>query len=347
MLEAHKTWQEKLKKGKGVLAIMLVVAISLTSCVSTHSPCTPNPLSITYKNVTAAEAQQLIRENSNLIILDVRTQSKYDSGHIPNAALIPVEELADRLGELDETKLILVYCQSGGRSAQASQVLVDNGYSQVYNLEGGIIAWQEAGAAVNHLPIIESLTASEDQVAPGSSCRIKCIASDPDEDELSYEWSTDGGRISGDDSTITWNTPDAVGTYNITVVVTDGQGGESRGSLTVNVVVNHPPIIKDLIITSEDPKDFDLRRLKVYKGARCDIECDALDPDGDELSYEWSAEGDWTDGGEIFGHGFVITWTAPPTIDPNVTITVAVSDGRGGTDTESIVFEVVGCRCRL
>ena len=161
----------------------------------------------------------------------------------------------------------------------------------------------------------------------------------------------EGSSISGDGSTITWAAPDVVGTYNITVVVIDGQGGESRSSLTINVAVNHSPIIKDLIVISEDDRNFNLKsseNYKVYKGASCDIECDALDPDKDKLSYEWSAKGDWTDGGKISGKRFsVVTWTAPSRGDPEVTITVTVSDGRGGTDTKSIVFKVVTCRCSL
>jgi rhodanese-related sulfurtransferase len=87
----------------------------------------------------------MIESNPNLVILDVRTQAEYDSGHIQNATLIPVTELANRLGELDTEKEILVYCKAGGRSATASQILVDNGFSKVYNMLGGITAWMSAG----------------------------------------------------------------------------------------------------------------------------------------------------------------------------------------------------------
>ena len=354
MFKSHKTRREKQGPKRkpasflyGMLVIMLVAAMGLASCVSTHTPSTPNPPSITYKNITVDEAQQLIQENSNLIILDVRTQQEYDSGHIPNAVLISVEGLADTLGELDKTKPILVYCQSGVRSAQAGQILADNGFSEVYNLEGGIIAWQEAGAAVNHLPIIESLTASEDHVAPASSCQVKCVASDPDGNELSYEWSTNRGSISGNGSIITWTAPDTVGTYTITAVVTDSHGGESKGSLRINVAVNHPPIIEDLIVTPENPNDFkrEDEQMKILKGKNCEIECVASDPDKDELSYEWSAETDrWSDAGTISGGDCVVTWTAPR-YACEVTITVTVFDSKGGTDTEIIVFEVAPCRC--
>jgi len=98
-----------------------------------------------YFDVSVSQAKQMIESNPNLVILDVRTQAEYDSGHIQNATLIPLTELASRLGELDKNKEILVYCGSGGRSATASQILADNGFSKVYNMLGGITAWRNAG----------------------------------------------------------------------------------------------------------------------------------------------------------------------------------------------------------
>jgi len=100
---------------------------------------------LSYVDVNVSVAKQMIESDPNLTILDVRTQSEYESGHIQNATLIPVTELAGRLGELDKNKEILVYCASGGRSATSSQTLVDNGFSKVYNMLGGITAWKSAG----------------------------------------------------------------------------------------------------------------------------------------------------------------------------------------------------------
>jgi rhodanese-related sulfurtransferase len=83
----------------------------------------------------------------NLVILDVRTKSEYDSGHIYGATLIPVTELLARIGELASHKNdpILVYCGSGGRSQTASGYLDSNGFTNVYNMLGGIAAWKSAG----------------------------------------------------------------------------------------------------------------------------------------------------------------------------------------------------------
>jgi hypothetical protein len=203
---------------------------------------------------------------------------------------------------------------------------------------------------VNHPPTITSLIADTSQVIPRGSCCVECQAEDPDGDSLIYTWSASGGSISGEGPAVTWTAPEAVGSYTITVVITDGQGGEATSSLIINVAPNHPPVIDDLIVTPEHSGDFNLKSSRMYgafKGASCDIECDARDPDEDELSYEWSVKGDWTKGGKISGDGFMVTWTAPSTKDIKVTITVTVSDGRGGTDTKSIVFEVVTCHCGL
>ena len=196
----------------------------------------------------------------------------------------------------------------------------------------------------NRPPAITSLIADADWVTPSSSCQVTGNAEDPDGDELSYEWSTSGGDISGTGSVVTWTAPDAAGLYNITVVVTDGYGGEETRMLTVTVALNPPPVIESLIVT---PKGHEYLKkddggYKVGKAMSCDIECVAFDSNGDELSYEWLASGDKIDGGEISGEGSIITWTAPDSAG-EVTVTVTVSDAAGSMVSKSIVFRVVRC----
>lgn len=94
-----------------------------------------------YADVTVSEAKTMIDSDHSLVVLDVRTQSEYDDGHIRNAKLIPHTELEGRLNELNKTDKILVYCRTGVRSSNASQILVDNGFMYVYNMLGGITAW--------------------------------------------------------------------------------------------------------------------------------------------------------------------------------------------------------------
>ena len=99
--------------------------------------------SATYEQISGAEAKALMDSESGYIIIDARTQSEYDQGHIPGAILIPEYEIADRAEkELpDKNQLILVYCRSGRRSKIAAEELVKLGYTNVKEF-GGIIDWE-------------------------------------------------------------------------------------------------------------------------------------------------------------------------------------------------------------
>jgi len=91
------------------------------------------------------------------------------------------------------------------------------------------------GVAVNHPPVIDSLTAERERVRKAMTSTIECIASDPDGDKLSYIWSPSGGNISGEEPVATWVAPNAYGTYTVTVIVTDGKGGQAIKSIDIAV----------------------------------------------------------------------------------------------------------------
>ena len=99
--------------------------------------------SATYEQISGAEAKALMDSESGYIIIDARTQSEYDEGHIPNAILIPEYEIADRAEKelTNKNQLILVYCRSGRRSKIAAEELVKLGYTNVKEF-GGIIDWE-------------------------------------------------------------------------------------------------------------------------------------------------------------------------------------------------------------
>lgn len=189
--------------------------------------------------------------------------------------------------------------------------------------------------AANQLPVISDLAVnSEGEISPGVSYQIECTASDPDEDELTYTWSVDGGYISGVGSTVTWTAPDVPGNYAITVEVSDDREGIATEQLTLNVLApNQPPVIESL--TAE------WGRLK--KASNTPITCVASDPDGDTLTYEWSAVDETGNpAGNITGEGYTTTWVAPNDYG-TYTITVTVSDGRGGEATSSV--DIIVCSC--
>ncbi len=84
-------------------------------------------------------------------ILDVRTIDEYNNGHIKNALQADWNnktEFANRTQHLDKTKPLYIYCQAGGRSAAANQYFVNNGFTQVVELKGGMIAWKQAAQDV-------------------------------------------------------------------------------------------------------------------------------------------------------------------------------------------------------
>jgi rhodanese-related sulfurtransferase len=98
------------------------------------------------KEVDHIAATQLIN-HKNALILDVREQNEFDAGHVVNSKLIPLGKLLDRIGELEKyrERPIVAVCRSGQRSGTACALLSKQGFAQVYNLYGGVMAWQKAG----------------------------------------------------------------------------------------------------------------------------------------------------------------------------------------------------------
>lgn len=100
-------------------------------------------------SVNTLEATQMINRQDALL-LDVREPAEYAQSHILNARGVPLAQLEARVGELDKfkDKPVIVYCASGTRSSAAAAVLSKHGFSNVVNLSGGLVAWQQAGLPV-------------------------------------------------------------------------------------------------------------------------------------------------------------------------------------------------------
>jgi rhodanese-related sulfurtransferase len=94
-----------------------------------------------------AESAKKMMDDCSVKILDVRTPEEFKGGHLKGAVLIPVTEINQRISELSSVKdsALLVYCHSGGRSSSASQILRGHGFTKVYNLQGGVTAWNGMG----------------------------------------------------------------------------------------------------------------------------------------------------------------------------------------------------------
>jgi rhodanese-related sulfurtransferase len=100
-----------------------------------------------FRNITVAELEAMLQQG-DLRLVDVRTDAEVARGKIPQGDPLPLHLIPMRLNELDKAKPTVFYCQMGGRSAQAAAFAVANGFSDVYNLQGGITAWAHAGLPI-------------------------------------------------------------------------------------------------------------------------------------------------------------------------------------------------------
>ena len=101
-----------------------------------------------YKNINVAELRAML-DKGGICLVDVRTDAEIARGFITGAEKLPLHLLPLRLHELDGAKPTVFYCQMGGRSAQAAGFAAAQGFSEVYNLQGGITAWAQSGAPID------------------------------------------------------------------------------------------------------------------------------------------------------------------------------------------------------
>lgn len=89
-----------------------------------------------------------IKDRDDVVLIDVREQWEYDEGHIPGVNLIPLNTVPQSLDQIPTDKTVVLTCRSGNRSGQAASFLRQQGYDNVHNMEGGILAWEAAGRPV-------------------------------------------------------------------------------------------------------------------------------------------------------------------------------------------------------
>lgn len=86
-----------------------------------------------------------VKEQADVVLIDVREPDEYAEAHIPGVTLIPLGDVPDRVAEIPKDKTVILTCRTGNRSGQAATWLRGQGYTDVHNLQGGILAWQKAG----------------------------------------------------------------------------------------------------------------------------------------------------------------------------------------------------------
>ncbi len=216
---------------------------------------------------------------------------------------------------------------------------IDLGYRYMLNLRNlndrngfvvkiGVGYWPEKAAPVNHPPTV-TCTADKSTVFVGSNdpVAITCAGADPDNDPLTYTWSSTCGKVDGTGAQVRWLSNGVpVGSCTITTKVDDGRGGSASSSVMVNVEPkpNHPPTIS----CSGD-------RSSVFAGEKVHITTNASDPDGDPLTYSWRANA-----GRVVGNGAAVDFDTTGLAPGTYTVTVRVDDGRGGAADCSSTVEV-------
>jgi len=127
-------------------AVLVVVVALLAGCAD---PGADAP------KISPAQAEHLIQTDSTLVILDVRTPEEFNGplGHLGHAMLIPVQNLGERVGELEpyKSRTIVVYCRTGHRAGRATALLKGKGF-KAFNLDGGITRWDK-----EHLPVVKEV----------------------------------------------------------------------------------------------------------------------------------------------------------------------------------------------
>lgn len=104
-----------------------------------------------YKSISAQKGLEIVETETNVLMLDVRTPQEFTGplGHIEGAKLIPVQELSNRVKEIDQykDKKVVLVCQSGNRSKVAGNILVQNGFKNVMEIETGMLGIKQLQVA--------------------------------------------------------------------------------------------------------------------------------------------------------------------------------------------------------
>lgn len=124
-----------------ILLFCFLTVLSLSSC---HSQVPGITI------VSPKQAEKDLQQDTTIQLLDVRTSDEYREGHIKNSTnyCVTTNEFVDKMTRLDKEKPVYVYCRSGNRSAKATKILKENGFQKIFEIEGGIISWQQEGLSV-------------------------------------------------------------------------------------------------------------------------------------------------------------------------------------------------------
>jgi rhodanese-related sulfurtransferase len=148
-----------MKKQVVVLALLMVLSL-LVGCAGNAAPANQAAIApaaavaapeidlSTLPELLDAQTVAAIKDHADVVLIDVREQWEYDEGHIPGITLIPMNSIPSRLNEIPTDKTVVLTCRSGNRSSQIFSYLKQQGYTNIHDMQGGILAWQGAGLPV-------------------------------------------------------------------------------------------------------------------------------------------------------------------------------------------------------
>lgn len=180
---------------------------------------------------------------------------------------------------------------------------------------------------INHAPAIDNIKADPTVVSPGGNATIIVTASDPDDDELFFEYNPNGGEIIGAGFQVVWLAPKTSGRYTISITVNDGELNSETKKVVITVegeVENKPPEIDSIIATPPS----------VATGGSVRLFVTAIDPEDGKLDYSYQITS-----GTIKGTGNDVTWTAPDEPGGEI-IEVTVTDEFGLSDLDDLFIDV-------
>jgi rhodanese-related sulfurtransferase len=128
-----------------------MAAAALTLLATLIVGCGDSADTATLDAVTPEQAAEVLAENPDAILLDIRTPEEFASERIAGSENVDfyAADFADRLATLDRSETYVVYCRSGNRSAAAMDVFADLGFETVYEVDGGIVSWVAAGLPIS------------------------------------------------------------------------------------------------------------------------------------------------------------------------------------------------------
>lgn len=196
----------------------------------------------------------------------------------------------------------------------------------------------------NQAPVIETIDYAKDAFA-NSDVQIVCTAKDAEGDNLTYKWTAEAGEIRGTGNRITWMPPGKMGTYPITLAVSDGKGGVATENISIRVLTNAdgtatPMVYLTLKLGTAEPVIIDKQRVRIWMTT--DILCTGENGGGD-LTYTWSAtDGKLQGTGLEAGKANKVRWIAPG-VKSDATVSVTVKDSQGREAKGQVNFNVFCC----